>query len=302
MHASGSHIKTILEQIRFLVSTPTTDRFNDEYLTRYALYPAYAQCLGQLSLSRDDYLCLRFDITLEDGTERYLLPPIVEEVVDLAKLDTDGHYEKWFDPRSEKHSRGPGWKIEGNTIVFRPFPTSAEEWSVWYVPSQDATCHFAVDGVVTVGGNSLKVTLSANPELGMLDRRENSYVGLYLRILHNGIAFQDRLITAFDVTNLEATVAIAFSELPADGDPVTYEIVPEGLRKLADMVAGRAALRVAVAQNLQQKKMRFLEVEYSRAKKAITDTLSNRNARYAKSMDTDTRDADGRRPGVSWLG
>lgn len=301
MHSSGSVLKTMLEKIRFNVNLPMVDRYSDDTLARFHLMPAYVEVLERIRMSSSNPIILRHSFSTVVAQEHYILPPCISEVWRLTRLDTNGNIIDEFDPRGQWHPTGPGWMLQENMISFRPFPSSIEQWDVWYVPSFDATIHFAADGKV-IGTTKKIIELSASPELGHLDQRINAYAGAVLRKIHAGEPHEERVISSYDQTTREASIDVAFTVMGAENSAVTYEIAPIGTRALGEAIAAVASLHMGVSVNVTQKKILMLELLERRAIKAARDKISNLMGRYAKYFESDTIDARDRVGGHSTAG
>lgn len=294
-------LKTMLEKIRFNVNLPTVDRYSDDTLTRFHLMPAYVEVLDRIRMSSSNPIILRHRFTTVIDQEHYILPPCVAEVWRLAQVDEHGNITEEFEPRGQWHPNGPGWMLQENMLSFRPFPSSETEWDLWYVPSFDATLHFASDGLI-VGNTRKIIKLSESPALGHLDQRINAYAGAVLRKIHEGEPHEERVISAYDQDTREASWDVAFTVTGNDASSVTYEIAPIGTRALGEAIAAVASLHMGVSVNVTQKKILMLELLERRAIKAARDKISNLLGRHAKYFESDTIDAKDRVGGHSLAG
>ena len=294
-------LKTMLEKIRSNINLPTVDRYSDDTLTRFHLMPAYVEVLDRIRMSSSNPIILRHRFTTVIDQEHYILPPCVAEVWRLAQIDEHGNITEEFTPRGQWHPNGPGWMLQENMLSFRPFSSSETTWDLWYVPSFDATIHFAIDGKV-IGDTKKIIELSASPELGHLDQRINAYAGAMLRKVHVGEPHEERVIAAYDQSSREATVHVAFDVMGSNDSLVTYEIAPVGTRALGEAIAAVASLHMGVSVNVTQKKIMMLELLERRAIKAARDKIGNLMGRHAKYFESDTIDAKDRVGGHSLAG
>lgn len=301
MHSSGSMLKTVLEKIRMNLNMPDVDRYNNDHLTRFVLMPAYTEMMGRLQLSSENPYVFRHPFTTVVDQEYYLLPPCIAEVWRISKIDSVGNIVENFNPRGNFHPVGPGWTLQENMLSFRPFPGSAQEWEIWYVPSADATLHYAEDGEV-IGSDMDTIELSASPSIGHLDERPDAYKGAVLRTLLAGRAHEERVITAYDQTTRYASFDPVFTDLGTGGSAITYEIAPLGHRAVWETIAAVSSVHLGVSVNVTQKKMLYLELLERRALKAARDKLSNLNVRYGKYFEADTEDVRDRTGGHSPVG
>lgn len=275
MHSSGSFLYTVIEKIRIAIDEPATSaKWTDDLLTRLVIADAWASTFSMLKLTSDSLPVISFTIDLVRNQSRYVIPPLFDSVVRLVRKDTNNADIITHDwkPRGDTHPWMSGWRLEGNEIVFEPTPTEADAgWTLMGVPSGDACLHYGIGAVV----DPTHVTLAASPVLGLLDRRPNGYAGLVLRTLSTGRTWQERVISSYDPVTRIATFASAFvqdaNNLPANAAAVTYEIAPLGNRMLWTAVAYKAAMAVGASRDLTEKKMKWLELQYQIALKAVFD-------------------------------
>lgn len=290
-------IKTVLETVRDTVNLPSVARFSDDHITRFHMMPAYASVLERIRLSRSNPVVFRHSFTTVAQQESYILPPCISEIWRVAKINDNGDVIEELNPRGQWHVNGPGWSIQENMLSFRPFPGSAVEWDIWYVPSADATIHSGV-GVVQ-GTDSKTIQLAATPELGHLDQRVNAYAGVLLRTINAGNAHEERVVRTYDQATRDAGVEVAFTNLPGEGANVTYELAPVGITGLWQAIAAVTSLHIGIAQNVSVKKITGLELLERRGLKSARDNISNIMGRYARHFDADTQDAAERTGGHS---
>lgn len=301
MHPSGSFIDTVLERARALAEEPTADsQYDDNFLVRQVVGPEFSNVMGLVSLGAENPFVMRLQVDVRAGTQYYELPPAVRQVWRLARrIDGDKLVSDFF-PRGWAHPLGMGWNLEGRMLSFDPVPTRDETWYVWYIPSVDFTLHKGTGTVQESSANPplwprrTRIKLAASPSVGVLDRRNNAYVGAVLRIIQPGITWQERLIVAHDASagKLTVDVRIPFEEAnwPGHGGSVNYEIAPVGWQALWDAVAIRTAIRIGTMRNQSEKKLALLEGQFARSIKAIRDQLGNFQGRRGKGFDPNTPD------------
>lgn len=319
MHTSGSYLYTIVNQARFYLDEVTVDaKYPDAFIVNNLLYPVMSDVLARLNLNQDNPIVVRHPIPLVTNQENYLLPPTCQEIWRLAFMDESGNVlREWF-PRGQYNPSGPGWSIEGNELAVRPFPTTAETISVWYVPTASVLCHY---GTGYLHGDEL--VLDDTPTLGMLDKRPNAYAGQVLRVL--GHTWQERIILEHEAKQRRVTVRVPFEEEfeqtssqstgstggtfsgsstssgafttsnwsssdPGYAHTVTYEIAPVYIAALWEAVSCGVAVKLAVARGMKQDKISMLEREYRKAMKTIMDNLANLQMRAPKGIDRNTVD------------
>lgn len=287
MHSSGAFLNSVLERARSLIEEPVVEsQYNDSFLARQVIPPEYAIVLGALSLGMDNPIVMRLTVTITSGTAYWRLPPCVRQVWRLALVPVSGspNLIKDFWPRGEDHPFGPGWRIEGREIVFDPPVTSDQTWSVWFVPSADVIPHV---GTGTIQASGSEVVLSAAPSLGILDRRDQAYMGCTIRVLGT-TTHEERVIQEYNPTTRVATLRSALTANTSG--TATYEVAPLGWAALWDAVAIRTAIRLGAMRNASEKKLAVLEGLYNRALKAARDQLGNMQGRRTKGFERRSMD------------
>lgn len=293
MHSSGSFLRTVIELVRFKMEEPVA-KITDDVLTRLFIAEAWSETFSLLKLDSDSLPIVRTSVTLVAGTNRYLIPPWCEMVLRLVIRDSNGMVIRDWVP-SDIMDTYPGWRIEGNEIVFEPLPATSTitPWELWSVPSGDICLHLGTGAVI--GPSTIK--LAATPTLGLLDRRPNAYAGQVLRIIHEGRAWQERIIGSYDTTTRRATVLTPFEQgtglLPPDAveeaPNVTYEIAPLGWRSLWTAVSWKVCMKIGAMRNVELKQMTFFDLEYQRARKSVIDRAQV-NHRLVKHLQRRTVD------------
>lgn len=261
MHETGSVLFTLIDRLQKLTDL-SDGRYDYNFLLNDLLLPAFVEIFDEELNHGDKVIRLLHTINIKADTKHYILPPNIGQVEFLVKLDDAGRQLPIVEkiPRHQMHPCGPGWFLEGNEITFRPVPTEDTDFTLFYIPSGNVLFHFAGDGKV-IGPDSNMVQLSAAPELGMVDRRENAYDGQLLRILQDGIPWQERIVESTDTTVEPAIVKarIPFTVLPAEDAAVTYEIAPFAHPSLMTAVAMSAAMSLGATEGYSVRKMQQLE-------------------------------------------
>lgn len=305
MHPSGSMYLYAIEMTRAYVNEVAADaKFDNLYLSRFFLHQACADVLQRVVMSDQVMPIVRHRFTVVAGQEHYPLPPHMGQIVRVAIIDANGIIQQEAMPRGQFNPSGPGWSIEGSTLVARPFPigTDAQDCDVWFIPNANVSPHYA-DGGGTNGyanaygtmGSSTTFTLAATPIIGDLDLRAACYSGYVLRVLSSAdhTLIEERLVASYDNTTRIATVRSAFSQVVAVTNPLkklVYEIVPIWSLAAWDTIALNAAMRIAVARNLSGEKKAALKEMYATSLKTLRDGFSNAQGRTGKSFDRLTVD------------
>lgn len=301
MHPSGSFLRSVIEKVRVSVDEPASNaKFTDDILTRLYISSAWAQTFSMMKLSGDSVPVVRLAFDLVADQYRYLIPAWVDSVVRVVKRDERQNIVNDWVPAAQMTAAGPGWKIEGNEFIVDVLPYQGDPgWEMLVIPSGDFCLHLA-DGTNSTSKGTVvgptSITLSLAPYLGLLDRRPNVYAGQVIRILETGRVWQERVIKSYDAATRLATVWTAFDQdannLPANGQPVSYEIAPLGNRVLWDSVAWKVCQNVGASRKFTRKDMEHLEIEYQRAMKGAFDRadVQKRISKYMAKQTVDNRD------------
>lgn len=287
MHSSGSIIKTYCEKVRHYLDDPDLDaKYDDNYLVRFFLSSAMTDVVSRVSMMSDAQIVMPLTLTVAAGTQYYRLPPMVRQVLRVGVIDTaTGNFIEDFHPRSEFNVYGPGWSLEGNLISFKPFPTETKTYTILYVPSGDVAAHYVSSSSGTLNANGT-FTLPSSVTVGMLDKRENAYVGCYLRVFGSNVT-DECTVSAYNVSTRVCTLRTA--AVNAAGS-YSYEVVPFLMEPMIDAISLSAAMRAGVGRKINQAHMQALMVSYRQAIKTAHDTLGNMNSRSGKRFTGGTVD------------
>jgi hypothetical protein len=289
MHSSGSIIKTYCEKVRHYLDDPDLDaKYDDNYLVRFFLASAMSDVISRVSMMSDAQILCTLNLSVATGTQYYRLPPIVRQVLRVGTTSTDsGAFIEDFHPRNEFNVYGPGWSLEGNTISFKPYPTEAKTYTIIYVPSGDVAVHYEHAGSHGVLNANGTFTLhSSGSLLGSLDKRENAYVGSYVRIFGTNVT-DECIVSAYNAATRVATLRTAAVN-PAGS--YNYEVVPFLMEPLIDAISLSASMRAGVGRKISQAHQQALAIAYRQAIKTAHDTLGNMNSRTGKRFTGGTVD------------
>ena len=286
MHPSGSLIQTALEETRNLLNEAVFDaKYSDSVLVRTFLTKAFSNVVSRVNQGSQDQVLLRTSVTLPKDTKYYQLPEHVSDVVRLAYYDSETGIKKsdWL-PRDEHSAKGPGWTLDGNCIRFDPQLGQEETFEIHWTPSGFVNIHFSQQGSVPTLVAPTTFTLSDSPDLGLLGRRENEYVGCILRVLPSTGVHASRVITAYDPLTRTATLR---SPLPNQSDysPIPYEVLPAGAQAMWHATPCLAALAIGAARKITQSNYAMLVDLYKAEIKTLRDTLFNRQGRVPRHFD-----------------
>ena len=288
MHSTGSIIKTYCEKIRHYLDDPDLDaKYDDNYLVRFFLSSAMTDVISRVSMMSDAQIVSVLNLTVAAGTQYYRLPPQVRQVLRVGTVNASTNtFIEDYHPRSEFNVYGPGWSLEGNLISFKPNPTEAKTFTILYVPSGDVAVHYESGAQGVRNANGTFTLYNASSLLGSLDKRENAYVGSYVRIFGTNVT-DECLVSAYDA----ATRVCTLRTTPVNpAGSYSYEVVPFLMEPMIDAISLSAAMRAGVGRKITQAHMQSLGFAYKQAIKTAYDTLGNMNARTGKRFTGGTVD------------
>lgn len=291
MHSSGSALYTIIEKIRsFLDSSDLNGKYDNDWLTKHIISPALVDVLSRISLTDQNPIVIRQTITVETGTEHYALPPNIQRVLRIAKLNEGGGLVWDWLPEVEMHPNGPMWSLEGNVLSLRPFPNTDEDITIWYTPNGSVCPHYSAGGGACDSATSAtEFTLTATPTLGVLDRRENAYTGCVLRFLTPLKVWQERIIESYDAATRVCTLRVPITDAGSTTGH-TYEIMPPAHYALWEAIAAWGAMKLGTAAKISGQHMEHIRVQFAASIKTIRDQLSAIQARTGRYLAKNTID------------
>lgn len=294
MLSNESFLGTVIERARFYMDEPDVDgKFTNDWLIRHGLMPALTESLARLNLNSENYVVLQYTFDLQDNVLTYVLPPCVQEVLQVVVLDSRGLVVKEFIPHDYLDVRGMVWHISGNHITFDPIVSSGTSITVRYISNGDVHPHYATDGALSIVDGVHRFQLSNAPSLGALDRRPGAYTGQILRIIPTDATkpVEERVIATSDFQDGDTgsgyffvTPYVNFTYTKPGTSGVTYEIAPAASQALYEAVALGTAVRLATSRRASQAHLSNLNVRYQSAMKTIGDNLSNIQNRTGKSF------------------
>ena len=293
-------LDNIIEKARFLAESDKSASRSDSWIAEYLVGPAIEQVISQANLSSDAPIFIDHTITLVSGQTHYLIPPSIGDVLGVFQYDEWKNLEKDWIPTSPRNLKGPGWRLEGNMLVVEPTIRDVgnePDWVIRGIPTGDVQTHKGTGTVV--GSDRTQIQLAAVPTTGVLDRRENAYVGQVIRIIDTEVPVQERVITSYNAATRTATVNRAFSDFPAassssdyeTGAEVTYEVSVFGWQSLWDPIACHVAQQLGVPAGFSRVRMQNLDILFQRAMKTLLDRVATRNVRRGPGYDENTLDS-----------
>ena len=241
--------------------------------------------MTDIHVNTDHPIIIRYNITLVDGTQDYILPPNVAELIRVAKINsTTGlpEYEVW--PASHFNPGGRGWVLEGNVLRLHRDWNSTDILELMYMPNSEPLMHKGTAEAVAAS----TITLMATPTDGTLGKRPNEYVGMLVRVLSSTENIhEERLITAYDVTTRVATINKAWDTTPSGS--LVYEVIPIYSRMIKHLVALRASIDL-LSQEGNSQRMSTLSTNYAVKMSAMRRQVSKVEGRFPHHFDGDTFD------------
>lgn len=300
MDSSNSMLKTVIERIRGLLDDPDLEaKYNDDYLVRHIIQPAFATVTSRLNNSSTNAVMQRLSFPLAQNVADYQMPACVGEVLRLCVLDESGRTLQEAVPRGLFNLRGPNWKVEGNLISFLPYPPQDYAYmELWYIHSGDyssvyvstANASYVLDATKKIA--TIIVNTPA-PALGSFDRRPGAYVGQMLRLIPTTGVIEERLIDSWThVSNntWQATVRTAFVKATANAQLPAFEIAPESNEPLFEAVAAFGAMKMAGYRKISGEHFGIIQAQYRDAMKTLMDHYANIQMRIPKYWEKDTVD------------
>jgi hypothetical protein len=260
----------LIELIRQYTDEPAAKaKYKDDDCLAHA-EAAFQSILMELNGASDNPLLVRHTITVQTGISSYLLPPSVEQIRQVGIRNEEGVLQAVIDPRPSGSFYGPGFRLEGRVLRFDSPPRlSADlDLELLYVPNGDFRLHYGtVEGGTAAVIDKDGLPFSESPTCGVLDTRDNAYVGAVLRIIEsNQNLVQERTIIAYDHLTRRATVDPPFDPVPTG--PVRYEVVPSYYRLIETVVAIHVALSLRAILG-DKRKYELLERQYLRVLRTL---------------------------------
>jgi hypothetical protein len=302
MDASGSMLKTVIERVRGFLDDPDLEaKYNDDYILRHTIRPAFASVMSRINNSSVSPVMHRLSFPLTKNVADYQLPACVGEVWRLCILDAYGNVTEEAMPRGVYNVRGPNWKIEGNTISFLPYPSdNYSTLELWYIHSGDFSFAYTSGSPTAFTLNANKdggtINISTAATLGEWDKRPGSYVGQMLRILPTvaSVPYEERIVTSWSPSAVGSSVWNFTLRKPftyvSSITNTPFEFSPEGSENLWEAVAAASALKLASYRKLSGEHFGMIQAAYRDAMKTTMDHYSNVQMRMPKAWEKDTVD------------
>lgn len=271
MATSPYFLDRTIALVRRLADEPTINaKYDDNELLEH-IEQSFQVVLADLNSAADHPMLGRLLLHLKAETYDYFLPPSVDSIIQIAEYDIETlRVLAQVFPRPGSSWGGPGIRIEGRVLRPEPFYRGADRWIVvTYVPNGDFRLHRG-EGTATADADEL--ILAAAPSSGILDTRENCYLGAVLRIVSDASGFiQERTIVEYDRETRLAEVAPDFD--PVLAGTILYEITPTYGRLIEKLVAYDVAIDLVVIAG-DEKRTRLLTGQRLRTLRSLRMTLS----------------------------
>ena len=86
MHSTGSMLLTILERLRAFLDEPTLDaKYSNDFMVNHLISPSMVEVLSRLSMTYDNPVVLRHEITTVKDQQYYQLPPNIGRLCVLQR-------------------------------------------------------------------------------------------------------------------------------------------------------------------------------------------------------------------------
>jgi len=295
---TGSFTARMVEKVRRATDEPATNsKYSDSDLIG-SIEEAWAEVWSDVARNSQSPFVVYYDIVIAVDTREYLLPPSVGRVLRLGKVNTDSDLVEWeTDQKGFYAGGGYGFQVQGNLLKLGRNWRVGETMRLEYVPSGECSIFTGTFTSGTTPESSKVVTVPGSPTSGSIETRPNAYAGYYLRITPDvGTAAvaddpttftQERLITEWNSSTREATIAVAFSpELVALGSDLNFEVVPYLYKLFEQAISLRTALTV-LGNEGSDTRYTLLMTEYRQKIRALRLEGSQKTGRRAGQFEGD---------------
>ena len=142
----------------------------------------------------------------------------------------------------------------------------------------------------SVAADTIVLSLTAAPTLGVIDRRDNAYLGSVVRILTSTGIVEERIISKWtkNASYFETQVRLPFTY--ATPGAITVEYAPFGLESLFEAVAVGGAIKLGTYKKISAAQFQMLQLHYKDAMKTAMDHFANKQMRTGKYFERSTAD------------
>jgi hypothetical protein len=292
--AAGNFISNLVALIRQGIDEPSVNaKYTDNDLLTLGCN-AWTQIWTDLLAVEDHAPRGRITISIAKDTQNYVLPPNMERVERVYKLEATTGLPQWeIYPRGRFNPGGNGMIIEGNILRLTPKPDVAFDAVVDFIPGGSIAPVEGTCDTVTTAGQMTIASITAGSE----DYRANAYVGYMLRVTDTNGFTDERYITGYTRDSSSSTLTFS-PNLESDfikGATDTFELVPQfGISTLA-LLATQVSRKI-VAQEGNTKRFTLLTQLYREEMRNMRMKTAKLMERRASRMEGDSVDNARYRP------
>jgi hypothetical protein len=142
----------------------------------------------------------------------------------------------------------------------------------------------------TVSPDTLVFGLTSTPEVGVIDRRDNAYLGSMVRILTSTGIVEERIISKWTKSSTFFQTKVRLPFTYATAGSLTVEYAPFGLESLYEAVAVGGAIKLGTYKKITGSQFQMLQMQYKDAMKTCMDHFSSQQMRTGKYFERNTAD------------
>jgi hypothetical protein len=294
MNTNYSFLASMVDYIRVYADDPDVfAKYQDSDLIRLFVLPAMKTVQSRLNLATDTPVYTSMVLTGFSGTQstKFTMPPNVQEVSRVVIRDSLGNVTSEMVSKSRYNFKQPGFEIQDRTLIIPPLTLTTGTLEMEYVPSFDCWPHACLTdplrGTLSAAKDVFQLT-TGTPTYGIIDRRENSLVGMYLRMLPTTGVVEERLITSssWDGTYWNVSVLTPFSDTLAGLQ--RYEVAPPLDFAYYQTVAVLASYNLCVAKKTSQAHLANLQKVYQTNLKTALDEVTHKNMQKGRNFEKDS--------------
>lgn len=291
MDTSMQFCGTAIARIRAYLDDPSVDaKYDDAFVMQHVVCPALASVVSRINNSTAGAVSMWIPFPLTTSQTDYLLPPCCGEVWRLSVRDSDGTLRMDARPRTEHHSDGCNFQVQGNMLHFLPAPDKDYPDAELQFMHSGECSPFVGSGTLSAGKDSISFPLASTPSVGVVDRRPSAYAGCVARLPTSTGVVEERIVESWEVdgTDFVATLRTAFTH--ASAGTVSFEMAPLGLESAYEAVSLLGAMKLGAMRRISQAHMQMLTLQYRDAMKTCLDHWANRQTRTGKYFERATFD------------
>lgn len=264
-----SSLELLVEDIRIALGDPAIGaQYTDAQLLRRASAAAQRVVQDVQRVSSRPIVAVA-DVIIPVGTTVYQLPPSIGTLLEIGEWDsTYGNWKGVYYDVSRSGPFRPGLHLSGRCIVLDKAQEANLELRIEYKPSGEFSAHEGSRNFNAAALGASEFALiepSVAPVRGIVDDRQNAYVGALLRVwatTNTLMEVQERVVTAHTINTALTgkqrllTVDVPFSPVLVQDAVATYEyeVVHSSLESVRECVVLLTALQLCTPNALSQKK------------------------------------------------